>query len=90
MGKLNVVVLRYLSRDDFRVLTAVSSAPTEVSSAPAELACARLALSLNSQPHMYYTYVNKPKGSKGGCQTAARRAVTSAVGKIEVVLSVGC
>eukprot|EP00064_Thunnus_orientalis_P020511 superscaffoldBa00005674_g20649 len=23
MGKLNVVVLRYLSRDDFRVLTAV-------------------------------------------------------------------
>lgn len=25
MGKLNVVVLRYLSRDDFRVLTAVSS-----------------------------------------------------------------
>ena len=24
MGKLNVVVLRYLSRDDFRVLTAVS------------------------------------------------------------------
>ena len=24
MGKLNVVILRYLSRDDFRVLTAVS------------------------------------------------------------------
>lgn len=42
MGKLNVVVLRYLSRDDFRVLTAVSS--DLANSVPAELACARLAL----------------------------------------------
>lgn len=43
MGKLNVVVLRYLSRDDFRVLTAVSSVHIKPA-VPSDVACARLAV----------------------------------------------
>lgn len=39
MGKVNVAKLRYMSRDDFRVLTAVRSTPFLLIHSVASLSC---------------------------------------------------
>lgn len=49
MGKLNVVVLRYLSRDDFRVLTAVSNTTFVLCSGADLLACGMLKFFMTSE-----------------------------------------